>query len=224
MTTPASYALSTASPHARVAGQLGVSESDVIFAEPDVLHNVYQDANEAPADSPFAAAEKCEANPQDGAGGKAVGPDDPFPWHLGANYSQLGPAREAVQFDKPRTRIAHLDTGYYRAHEAVPENVLRHLERSFVGGEEESHSSEDPDNRVLLLDNSGHGTGTLGILAGRRPAGNVLTPEAARDYLIPTRFETDSSYVDGRSAAIGNVAASAAARADRRGSAARAAA
>jgi hypothetical protein len=26
--------------------------------------------------------------------------------------------------------------------------------------------AEDPDNRVLFMDNSGHGAGTLGILAG----------------------------------------------------------
>src|SRR5215210_518854 len=28
--------------HARIAGQLGISESDIVFAEPDVVHDVYQ--------------------------------------------------------------------------------------------------------------------------------------------------------------------------------------
>ena len=41
--------------HARVAEQLGVSETDVIFAEPDLIHNIYQDANEEAADQTFAA-------------------------------------------------------------------------------------------------------------------------------------------------------------------------
>lgn len=166
--------------HARVGAQLGVSESDVFFAEPDIAYkNVYQDANEEEIVEGFAAGETCEANPQDGAHGKALGPPDvKFGWHLGDKYSQLGPARDAVTFKDPRTRIAHLDTGYYRSHDTVPEHVLRQLERSFVEEDADQHSAEDPDNRLLLLDNSGHGTGTIGILAGGKtpPAfgGNYL--------------------------------------------------
>lgn len=152
--------------HARVAGQLGVAESDVIFAEPDVVHNVYQDTNEVAADRPFAAGDGCQADPQDGNSGKALGPDI-FAWHLGDDYTQLGKARDAVQFTDPRTRIAHLDTGYYRSHDTTPEHILRTLEKNFVAGDADQSSSEDPDNRVLLIDNSGHGTGTLGILAGK---------------------------------------------------------
>ncbi len=33
--------------HARVAEQLGVAESDVVFAEPDIVHNVYRDVERA---------------------------------------------------------------------------------------------------------------------------------------------------------------------------------
>ncbi len=166
--------------HARVAAQLGVSESDVVFAEPDLVHDVYQDTNEEEVGAGFAAADQCEANPQDGTRGKALGPDA-FAWHLGNDYSQLGAARDAVEFKEPRTRIAHLDTGYYRAHETVPEHVLRHLERSFVEGDADRHSAEDPDNRVFLIDNSGHGTGTIGILAGRQgPRPSATSISAAR--------------------------------------------
>ncbi|HEX8130467.1 MAG TPA: S8 family serine peptidase [Pyrinomonadaceae bacterium] len=163
--------------HARVAGQLGVSESDVVFAEPDMLHNVFPDANEEPVGPGFAAGENCDATPQDATHGKAPGPDT-FAWHLDNNYTQLKQAREAVEFKEPRTRIAHLDTGYYRTHQTVPEHILRHLERSFVDGDANRNSAEDPDNRVLIIDNSGHGTGTIAILAGGK------TPAAyGGDYL-----------------------------------------
>ena len=174
--------------HARVAAQLGVSESDVVFAEPDIVHNVYQDANEEEIARGFAAGDQCEANPQDGTHGKALGPDE-FAWHLGDNYTQLAKAREAVEFTDPRTRIAHLDTGYYRSHDTVPEHILRHLEKSFVGDDSDQNSAEDPDNRVLLLDNSGHGTGTIGILAGgKAPAlGSIYIGGAPDAEVLPLR-------------------------------------
>jgi subtilisin family serine protease len=163
--------------HARVADQLGVKEGDVLFAEPDLVHrDVYPDTNEADLAEGFAAGTDCAANPQDARGGKAVGPADVFAWHLGDGFSQLGAAREAVAFSAPRTRIAHLDTGYYRAHETTPAHLLHDLEKSFVPRDRGRNSAEDPDHNLLLFDNSGHGTGTIGILAG----GPVSTQGGAR--------------------------------------------
>lgn len=75
-------------------------------------------------------------------------------------------AREAVQFTDPRTRIAHIDTGYDRRHEAQPANILQHLERSFADGDGDPNSANDPHRGNAFPDNSGHGTGTSGILAG----------------------------------------------------------
>ena len=174
--------------HARLAEQLGVSESDVIFAEPDIVHNVYQDANEVAADRPFAAGDGCQADPQDGTRGKVLGPNE-FAWHLGDDYTQLGKARDAVEFTNPRTRIAHLDTGYYHQHDTTPENVLRSLERNFVEGDADPSSAEDPDNRVLLIDNSGHGTGTIGILAGKAAtAGGIPLGGAPGAEVLPLRI------------------------------------
>jgi hypothetical protein len=173
--------------HARVAAQLGVSESDVVFAEPDIAYqNVYQDANEEDVTGGFAAGDNCQADPQDSSRGKAPGPPGEFAWHLGPKFSQLGAARDAVQFTEPRTRIAHIDTGYYRSHDAVPEHLLRHLERNFVEGDANRNSAEDPDNRVLLLDNSGHGTGTIGILAGGK-IGGVYLGGAPQAEVLPLR-------------------------------------
>ena len=156
--------------HGRVAGQLGLAESDVIFAEPDIVHDVFRDGIEAKPGQAFAVGDDCTTNPQDGTHGKKKGPDL-FAWHLGEDYTQLGKAREAVEFRDPRTRIAHIDTGYYRAHDSVPEHVLRSLERNFVSGDADPGSAEDPDNDLLVLDNSGHGTGTISILAGGKIPG-----------------------------------------------------
>ncbi|HEX6212924.1 MAG TPA: S8 family serine peptidase, partial [Methylomirabilota bacterium] len=173
--------------HGRLADQLGVASSDVVFAEPDIVHDIYRDPGEVPPGA-LAVGADCASIPQDGGSGKPVGPDT-FAWHLDEGFSQLGPARDAVQFTDPRTRVAHLDTGYYRAHVTSPEHVVRHLERSFVDGDRDRNSAEDPDNNVLLIDNSGHGTGTIGILAGGRvpDAGGVYLGGAPEAEVLPLR-------------------------------------
>ena len=163
--------------HARVADQLGLAASNVLFVEPDLAHEIYPDPTAPPPDGrppgtpagPLAAAapvgEECDPVPQDGSGGKALGPE-PL-WHLGPNFSQLAGARAAVASTEPRVRIAHLDTGYQPAHATTPRHVARRLERSFVPGDAHRDRATDPNRPVFLLDASGHGTGTLSLLAGR---------------------------------------------------------
>lgn len=172
--------------HTQIAGQLGVTESDVIFAEPDIIHDIYMAEEESRQD--FAMGDKCQDDPQDDKSGKAVG--DGVAWHLGDRYTQLAKARAEVNFSDPRTRIAHLDTGYYRAHETVPAHIVQHLEKSFVEGDGNPNSAEDPDNRVLILDASGHGTGTLSILAGGMVAafGTNYLGGAPDAEIIPLRI------------------------------------
>ena len=152
--------------HAQVAGQLGVAESDIVSAEPDLAQS-YPDVNEVGvAGRAFAAGSDCnQAGPlqRDGKIPNGQG----FAWHLQEAYSQLGPARDVVTFTDPRTRIAHIDTGYDKTQKARPENILADLERNFVDGDGNPNSAQDP-NRRALFDNSGHGTGTSGILAGRQ--------------------------------------------------------
>ena len=151
--------------HRKVASALGLAEDDILFAEPDLVHDIFRDTNERIGGEPFAVGDNCGAINQDGANRKATG--NGFAWHLDASHSQLAAARAAVNFAEPRTRVAHLDTGYFRDHETTPAHILHALERSFVDEDANPNSAEDPDRRVLLLDNSGHGTGTIGILAGR---------------------------------------------------------
>jgi hypothetical protein len=157
--------------HARVADQLGVAGSDVLFVEPDIVHTVYLGPHEPPADEVFRLGDDCGKQvAQDDSNRKAIGPDR-FAWHLEDGYSALGRARAAVHFTEPRTRIAHLDTGYSGRHATTPAGLPHPLEQNFVDRDGSPESAEDPDNRVFLIDNSGHGTGTLGILAGGIPLG-----------------------------------------------------
>ena len=87
-------------------------------------------------------------------------------------------------------RIAHLDTGYDRQHETRPMHLLMELGRSFVDADRLHNNGEDPNNQAFLLDNSGHGTGTLGILAGalkRLPMTSLGgAPDQGSTVRIPT--------------------------------------
>ena len=52
---------------------------------------------------------------------------------------------------------------------------------------EREGSAEDPNNRRLLLDNSGHGTGTLSILAGGSGQDDILLGGAPEADIVPLR-------------------------------------
>ena len=127
------------SAHDQVASALGVAESDVLFVEPDLVHSIYRDRAE-PSASIAGAAPSCAAVGQDGSHGKATGAGA-FAWHLDPGHTQLARARAAVAFAAPRTRIAHIDTGYSRQHELAPVNILRDRERNFVEGDLDSTSA-----------------------------------------------------------------------------------
>src|SRR5215218_1558098 len=87
-------------------------------------------------------------------------------------------------------RRARCRYGSRSPHDTLPKHLLRELGRSFVEADRLHNSAVDPNNEVFLLDNSGHGTGTLGILAGG-PTGATLevalggAPEAE---VLPVRI------------------------------------
>lgn len=104
----------------------------------------------------------CIANPQ-----SKLAPVGPEPgWHLGAGYSQLASARAHNSFGG-RVKIAHIDTGYDKTHQALPPaaQILRDLSRDFTKNPP-GKSADDPGGVGAPLDNRGHGTATLCILAG----------------------------------------------------------
>lgn len=104
------------------------------------------------------------------------GPDEYWPiaeprhgWHLNAEHSQLKAARDRVgQSPSLReVRIIHLDTGYDPDHPSRPLNLRPELGRNFADGD--PADATDP-GRHAFADQPGHGTGTLGLLAGNRVA------------------------------------------------------
>ena len=137
------------SAHNQMFAALGLDGSAILFAEPDLKQE------------PLAGYDK---NPLAGAGLTAIPSSPPFGWHLDDSFSELRSARSAAQ-KNTTVRIGHLDTGYDPNHPAKPKNILTALERSFVDDGGNPNTAADP-NRRALLDQSGHGTGTIGILAG----------------------------------------------------------
>jgi hypothetical protein len=86
-------------------------------------------------------------------------------WHIDDDYTQLRAARQAVGATQSPIKIVHLDTGYDPKHKARPEFIPNAEERNFVDADRpNSAEDETPTSGVLL--NRGHGTGTIGILAG----------------------------------------------------------
>ncbi|MEL6980988.1 MAG: S8 family serine peptidase [Actinomycetota bacterium] len=169
--------------HARVASQLGIDESDVLFVEPDRVHDI----NEGFDETGGLGLDECpDQIGQDNDNGKATG--DGFAWHLGADHSQLRLARAAVSFTGPRTRVAHIDTGFWPDHQTTPIHINDNRQWNFVGRDGRPTSATDPDNKLLIMDNSGHGTGTLSVLAGGMVTGRGVVGGAPGAEIVPLRI------------------------------------
>jgi hypothetical protein len=112
------------------------------------------------------------------------GAGDPY-WFLDNAHSQLAAARTlaGVPGKGEQVRIAHLDTGIDFAHKSIPEYVRKDLAWNFV---EPKRKNDVQDTTSGALSNAGHGTGTIGILAGRRIDGTALGG-AANLEVIPIR-------------------------------------
>lgn len=159
--------------HQAVSSGAGLAGGSVTYAEPDLLQ---QFPYELPAAGGLglAAGDRCASSPQ--AGG--IVPQGPgFAWHLRDDYSALRKARADANFGDG-IRIGHLDTGYDPDHHLLPQGLAKELGRDFA--ETGRGDATDPD-RGGLLQNPGHGTGTLCILAGNKLTGINLPPEAQGD-------------------------------------------
>ena len=116
-----------------------------------------------PGDS-FAARSTADCTPEGQKGGK-YDEGDGFGWHLADTASGLRAARETVGGAAGNITIVHLDTGYDPDHVALPTGVDRDRQRNFIDGEDSNDAADHPP-RGGALQNRGHGTGTIGILAG----------------------------------------------------------
>lgn len=149
-----------------------------VYIEPDLLHSWTYD-NSVRSGGPGAApGDTCGYNSQ--AGDLPQGPE--FAWHLRPEFSQLKQARDQVAGAGPApVRIGIMDVGFDFSHHARPERLRDDLQRNFVDDGRPPDDASDPYDRGLFK-NPGHGTGTIGILAGGLLNG-MVSPANTNDYL-----------------------------------------
>jgi hypothetical protein len=162
--------------HEMMTGGLGVAGGTVEFAEPDLEQRWTFGTD---AQSLMAATASCD---------RAQDPDSRLPvgdgtfWFRDQAHSQLQSARDEVGQPTSRVRIAHFDTGYDDDHLTKPQFLRTDLQRNFEDGDR----NDARDDRDGLIANFGHGTGTLGILAGATIEGSPLGGAAFLD-VVPVR-------------------------------------
>ena len=130
------------------------------FAEPDVQQRwtFGDDAMHA-----LGMSGGCATENQDATFPPHPADDDHPLWVRDANHANFA----GDPTDGGGICIAHLDTGFDPQHDTVPARLLRALQKNFV---DPVNFPDDATDRTAAggLNNLGHGTGTLGILAGRR--------------------------------------------------------
>jgi subtilisin family serine protease len=135
------------------------------FIEPDLLQEFAVDTNTNAAYKRNGAKGLKKSN--DSGFDPDWQPHKNIIWHLDDAFSQLKLAREAVANEDYIVRIGHLDTGYDPTHSIIPESAkLNTLQRNFVDGENMMDAHDPRVGGILRM--PGHGTGTLGILAGNK--------------------------------------------------------
>lgn len=143
---------------ARAAG------SNAFYVEPDRVHEFVVD-RKVHAGFDSLNSKSFGSGKEDDSFDKDWMPNKNIVWHLDDNHSQLQSARTAVADSDYKVCIGHLDTGYSGNHPLIPSRIKRHpLQRNFVTGEPET-SARDPMTGGMK-NQPGHGTGTLGLLAG----------------------------------------------------------
>jgi Subtilase family len=102
--------------------------------------------------------------------------------------------------DRNRSRVAHLDTGYDPNHLTRPKYLNKTLQKNFVDSGRPNDASDDSSG---LINNLGHGTGTLSILAGAGIQGiNGGAPFGCAPYADIVPIRVANSVVLFRNSAI----------------------
>ncbi|WP_107039060.1 S8 family serine peptidase [Brumimicrobium mesophilum] len=150
------------------------NKNDVDFIEPDITSDIYKIHDEE-LQGKRSENKYLESYP-DPEHDKFDSIKNPFIWHLGDEYSQLRTAFEQI---KKRFRngeptleereelplICHIDTGILDDHPATPKFLDYDKSRTFrsIGKKKDI---TDYDSKTALIENQGHGQGTISILAG----------------------------------------------------------
>ncbi len=159
------------------AGQGFAAVPGVVYAEPD-WPQTWITEEHSETMSPFAVNASCDLE----EGWKSLPHGNEIDWHLDDQHSGLRSARNSVSLNgNRRVRVGHLDTGYDPQHKLLPENLSTSLQKNFVDGENAGDASDPYLTGILKA--PGHGTGTIGILAGSKAAGLQFPDENTGDYL-----------------------------------------
>lgn len=166
--------------HAFVAdgvGLAGVPHPE--FAEPDFAQTWISGSRQ---DEAMALTASCESVAQDV---RYPTDKDNF-WYQDAQHSQFDDLLTQVGNVLPAkaVRVAHLDTGYDRHHLCLPVNLEHALERNFVDEDRPKDASDDSSG---LVNNLGHGTATLSVLAGNPLPGMKRLGAAPFVNVVPIR-------------------------------------
>ena len=164
--------------HAALQHGLGAAGA-VVAAEPDLEQSWHWQEQRLPGDS-FAARSTTDCIPEGQNGGK-YDEGNGFGWHLADAASGLRAARETVGGAAGNITIVHLDTGYDPDHMALPTGLDRDRQRNFIDGED-SNDASDHTPPGGVLQNRGHGTGTIGILAGGDANGLKSLPNPPQGF------------------------------------------
>jgi hypothetical protein len=153
--------------------------------EPDHVQDWLYKEPVGDRDTMAAAGDKkelCTFDEQDGKGGKAKGSG--IAWNFGDDFSELATARARVGSKLENIVIAHLDTGYDPKHVTLPAKLRKDLQRNFVkdGGPPNDATDRTPPG-MQLVRNRGHGSATLGLLAGNKLDGTSPGWSNFRDYV-----------------------------------------
>nr|WP_294502945.1 S8 family serine peptidase [uncultured Rhodopila sp.] len=177
--TAAGFGASSAHPwdlaHSALRDGIGLAGTDILNVEPDLEQSWTWPGSETQGMA-AAGQDRCQADAEKGAPFDTGGA---FGWHLDYDHSDLRRAREWVGEAGSAITIVHLDTGYDGGHTALPVNLDHRREKNFV---EAGQSAVDQTPATGLLKNRGHGTGTIGILAGGDANGLVSGLNIAPDF------------------------------------------
>ena len=146
--------------HSVLRDGIGLAGAKILNAEPDLEQGWTWPSDGTEGQAAAARGDRCEATAEKGAPFETGGA---FGWHLDFEHSDLRRAREAVGAAGRGVTIVHLDTGYDPLHAGLPAHLDHARERNFV---ERGKNAADRTPETGLLKNRGHGTGTIGVLAG----------------------------------------------------------
>jgi hypothetical protein len=150
------------------------------FAEPDLQQ---QWITGRQSDLGLALSQSCDnADPQSEDFPRELNPL----WFRDSGHSQFDGAIGAIGGPDvaSKVRIAHFDTGYDAEHRTLPKRLRTDLARNFV---DDGSPNDARDQTSGPLNNLGHGTGTLSLLAGASRPGDTPLGGAPFAEIVPVR-------------------------------------